>query len=102
MNKIYLSKSKYCSCVQCEKILWLDKYKPGNKSAESNESILEKGRQVGEFAKGLFGDYEDVPFDDNHQPRLQRRSKIYDNRQFHVRSAFCCHIFFHPYRKPPR
>lgn len=76
MNKLHLSKSRYCSCVQCEKILWLDKYKPGSKAAESNESILEKGRQVGEFAKGLFGDYEDVPFDDNQGLRIEKTKEL--------------------------
>lgn len=80
MNKINLSKSKYCSCVQCEKILWLDKYKPGSKAAESNESILEKGRQVGEFAKGLFGNYEDVPFDDNQGLRIEKTQELLNDK----------------------
>ncbi len=28
MSNVHLSKSKYCKCVQCKKILWLEKYKP--------------------------------------------------------------------------
>ena len=27
MDKVYLSKSKYCKAKQCNKILWMDKYK---------------------------------------------------------------------------
>ena len=63
MNKTYLSKSSYCSCMQCEKILWLNKYKKESSTAEMNESVFETGRKVGELAKSLFGDYVDIPFD---------------------------------------
>ena len=55
MNKLFLSKSSYCQGVQCEKILWLKKYKPNNLPQDNNESIFAKGREVGELAKGLFG-----------------------------------------------
>ena len=65
MNKLYLSKSDYCKCVQCEKILWLNKYKSNTSKSENNESIFEKGRQVGDLAKGLFGEYEDIPYGKN-------------------------------------
>ena len=34
MNKVYLSKSRYCQCVQCEKIFWLNKYKPDEQAGE--------------------------------------------------------------------
>lgn len=65
MDKVYLSKSRYCKGVQCEKILWLDKYKPKIAEVDDNDALFETGRQVGELAKGLFGDYEDIPFDKN-------------------------------------
>ena len=65
MNNINLSKSSYCSGVQCEKIIWLNKYKHDFSTAEINETALENGKKVGELAKGLFGDYEDVPYDKN-------------------------------------
>ncbi|MDO5832268.1 MAG: Dna2/Cas4 domain-containing protein, partial [Methanobrevibacter sp.] len=32
---------------------------------DDNDALFETGRQVGELAKGLFGDYEDIPFDKN-------------------------------------
>ena len=62
MNSVYLSKSKYCRCVQCQKILWLEKYKPECATPEDKTVIFENGHKVGELAKGLFGDYEDIPF----------------------------------------
>lgn len=43
MNKTFLSKSNYCKCVQCEKILWLNKYKPEFSQVETNESVFETG-----------------------------------------------------------
>ena len=79
MNKIFLSKSKYCKCVQCEKILWLDKYKPIS-SDDTDKSVFEKGRQVGELAKGLFGDYDDVPFDENIGVRIEKTAKLLNDK----------------------
>ena len=65
MNKVHLSKSRYCKVVQCEKIIWLNKYKQECAEFEDNEAIFATGRKVGELAKGLFGDYGDIPFDKN-------------------------------------
>lgn len=76
MNKIYLSKSSYCNVVQCEKILWLNKYKKDTATEENNESVLKKGRQVGEFAKKLFGDYEDIPLDNNLIQRIEKTEEL--------------------------
>lgn len=57
-----LSKSKYCSGVQCNKILWLDKYKSDVKEEIDNESVLSNGTKVGELARGLFGSYINIEF----------------------------------------
>lgn len=62
MNHVYLSKSKYCKAKQCNKILWLDKFKPEEKVPTARESVLTNGTKVGELAKGLFGAYEDVEY----------------------------------------
>ena len=70
MNKIFLSKSSYCKGVQCEKILWLNKYKAECSLTDSNESSFKTGKEVGETAKGLFGDYVDVPYDENLSVRI--------------------------------
>ena len=55
MNKVYLSKSRYCKSVQCEKILWLKKYKPEYAVQKARDVVLKNGTKVGELAKGLFG-----------------------------------------------
>ena len=79
MNKTFLSKSKYCKYVQCEKILWLDKYKPITVD-ETNESVFETGRKVGELAKELFGDYNDIPYDKNLNIRLDKTEKLLQDK----------------------
>jgi len=66
--------------VQCEKIHWLNKYKPDSSAVENNESTFEKGRQVGELAKGLFGDYEDIPFDKDFSLRLEKTDKLLEDK----------------------
>ncbi len=76
MNKIYLSKSRYCKCLQCEKMLWLDKFKPDCANPEDKEVIFENGRIVGELAKGLFGDYEDVEFDKTLTPMIEKTEEL--------------------------
>ena len=62
---MYLSKSKYCSGIQCKKILWLDKNNPEVRDDSSNQSVLDNGTEVGEFAKGLFGKYVNVNYCDD-------------------------------------
>ena len=52
---MYLSKSKYCKALQCNKELWLDVNKPEVKSTISNESVLDNGTEVGILAQDLFG-----------------------------------------------
>ena len=73
---IYLSKSSYCRCVQCEKILWLSKYKDDKKADDNNESVFETGREVGELAKGLFGDYVDIPSDEKLNVRCEKTERL--------------------------
>lgn len=80
MNKIYLSKSKYCKCVQCPKILWLTKYKPECATPEDKTVIFENGHKVGELAKGLFGDYEDIPFDRAIIPMIEQTEELMPNK----------------------
>lgn len=80
MNKIFLSKSRYCKCVQCEKILWLNKYKPESSQAETNETIFKTGKQVGELAKRLFGDYEDVSFNKNINVMIEKTEDLLENK----------------------
>ncbi len=55
------SKSKYTEFWKCPKLSWLQKYKPEEReSDESAETRMIRGKEVGEIAKGLFGDYIDA------------------------------------------
>ena len=80
MNRIHLSKSKYCQCVQCKKMFWLGKYRKYCASGEDKTAIFETGHRIGELAKGLFGDYEDVPFDITLTPMIERTEELLQNK----------------------
>ena len=63
--KYNISKSRYCSAVQCPKILWLRENVPDAfDSSVMNQTVLNTGLDVGDLAMGLFGDYVEVPFGD--------------------------------------
>ena len=58
-----LSKTLYCSGVQCPKMLWLRKHRPELfDDSAMNEAVLKTGLAVGDLAMGLFGDYREVPY----------------------------------------
>ncbi len=76
MNELFLTKSGYCHCVQCKKIFWLDKYKKDAAVEEDSDSILKTGMEVGELAKGLFGDYHDIPFNEDISVRIEQTRKL--------------------------
>ena len=76
MDKVFLSKSSYCDCLQCEKIYWMKKHKKQEASAEANDSALSRGKVVGEFAKGLFKDPVDVAVDEDITLRVQKTENI--------------------------
>ena len=60
-----LSKSKYCSAVQCPKMLWLKKNKPEEfDESVMNQTVLDNGNKVGDLAMGMFGKFTEVPFGD--------------------------------------
>ena len=54
MEKIYLSKSKYCMAKQCNKALWLSKNMPEVKTEIDNERILDNGIEVRRISKRYF------------------------------------------------
>ena len=76
MNNVYLSKSRYCKCIQCKKILWLKKYKPDVAIPSEKDAIFENGNKVGELAKGLFGKYEDIKFNENLNIMIEKTKKL--------------------------
>ena len=62
VNKMNLSKSKYCAGVQCRKILWLDKNYPEEREENKSESVLDNGKEVGIVARDLFGPCVTIEF----------------------------------------
>ena len=60
---LHLSKSKYCSAVQCPKMLWLQKNRPeAFDDSVVDQAVLDRGNMVGDLAMGLLGEYVEVPF----------------------------------------
>lgn len=76
MNKIYLSKSRYCKAVQCNKILWLNKYKPEEVVPKAREAVLNNGTKVGELARGLLGKFQSVDYDINLDIMIQKTQEL--------------------------
>ena len=76
---MYLSKSKYCKAVQCNKILWLDKYKSEVANPVDNSSVLDNGTKVGQLAKELFGKYLDVTFSENLSDMINETKEFLKN-----------------------
>lgn len=61
-----ITKTKYCSGVQCPKMLWLKEHKPDEfDNSVMNEFVLETGSEVGDLAMGLFGAFTEVSRDSN-------------------------------------
>ena len=56
-----LSKSKYCSFVQCPKNLWLGVNKPEFAVSDASaESRMEEGNVIGDLAMQIFGDFVEI------------------------------------------
>lgn len=93
---IFLSKSKYCSAVQCPKMLWMSKNMPDEfDSSAMNEAVLETGNEVGDLAMGLFGEYTEVPYGDlsemlrRTQELINAGTEIITEASFSYNGLFC-------------
>ena len=91
-----LSKSKYCKCIQCKKMMWLNKYKPDVAVPSARDAVFENGQRVGDVAKGLFGEYEDVEFNKNLEimiektdELLEKNAHIITEASFNYNNNFC-------------
>lgn len=80
MNKIYLSKSKYCKLVQCPKILWMSKYKSDVAVPTAREVVLANGTAVGELARNLFGEYINIEFNTDLNVMIEDTKKMLKNK----------------------
>lgn len=62
---LHLSKSRFCSAIQCPKMLWLKQNKPEEfDDSVMNQNVLNTGSMVGDLAMGLFGPFIEVPYGD--------------------------------------
>lgn len=96
MNNLYLSKSRYCKAVQCKKIIWLKKYKPEHAIQKAKDTVLNNGTAVGQLAKGLFGKYEDIEFNENLDIMIKQTQELLNNKpniiteaSFNYNNNFC-------------
>ena len=75
----HFSKSRYCSCIQCPKILWLREHMPQEfDDSVMNQAILSTGNEVGDLAMGLFGEFSEVPFTENIGDMIPATQKLID------------------------
>ena len=94
--KYSLSKSRYCSGLQCPKMLWLKKNVPDAFDPSCmNQSVLETGLEVGDLAMGLFGDFVEVPFTTPGEmikvteKLMEQNTPIIAEASFSVNGCFC-------------
>ncbi|MBQ6495118.1 MAG: DUF2779 domain-containing protein [Bacilli bacterium] len=93
---MYLSKSLYCECVQCNKMLWLNKHYPEEKQEVANSSVLDNGTEVGILAKNLFGPSIDIDFNqdlnkmiEDTKKELTKEKVIITEASFNYNNNFC-------------
>lgn len=91
-----LSKSRYCSGVQCPKMLWLKKNMPEEfDNSVINDAVMATGNEVGDLAMRLFGDYVEVPFGDlkemiqKTKELIEANTPIIAEASFSVDGLFC-------------
>ena len=96
MEKIYLSKSKYCRAIQCNKMFWLDKNKPEERDELDKQAVLDNGTKVGELAKQLFGKYTNIEYNEdlsemiyNTEEALKKFPNIITEASFEYKNNFC-------------
>ncbi len=93
---LYLSKSRYCSAVQCPKILWLKMKRPELfDDSVFDQAVLTTGNEVGDLAMGLFGPFREVPFGnlsgmiEETKALLDMGTPVIAEASFSYRGAFC-------------
>ena len=75
-TNINLSKSLYCNGAQCPKMLWLQRNMPEEAASSTNESVLENGNLVGKVARGYFGDYSLVEYNQDKSVMIAQTNKL--------------------------
>ena len=93
----YLSKSRYCSAVQCPKMLWLKDHKAEEADTSvMNQAVLDTGSEVGDLAMGMFGEYTEIPFSDDLHTMLsltdeliRKGTRVIAEASFSFNGCFC-------------
>ena len=95
-EKVWLSKSRYCSGITCPKILWMAIHMPEEfDRSVLNEAILTQGNQVGDLAMGLFGDFTEVPYGNLSEmiritdELMEQRTPVIAEASFSYDGCFC-------------
>ena len=95
MNDV-ITKSLYCSLLSCDKCAWLSRHKPEKYVEKKQEDVLQNGKEVGELARNLFGDFDLIEFNknintmiDETQESVERGTHIIAEASFRFENAFC-------------
>lgn len=83
-----LSKSRFCSGIQCKKKLWLEINKPEEREDLGNDSILENGTEVGAKAREYFGEYIEIPFSENLNEMVEETKKAMSKNSVIAEASF--------------
>ena len=93
---LHLSKSRYCTAVQCPKAGWLTKHKPEVfDSSVLNTAVMAAGNEVGDLAMGLLGEYVEVPYGDlsemiaTTQSLIDAGTTVIAEASFSYKGLFC-------------
>ena len=85
----YITKTKYCSGVQCPKMLWLKTFRSELlDNSVMNQAVLEAGTKVGELARGLFGDYSLVEYGDPNKMAQKTKALIATEEKVIAEASF--------------
>ncbi len=71
-----LSKSKYCSGIQCPKILWMDAHMPEERVDTASQTVFENGNLIGDLARGYFGEYALVEYSADKKVMVEETKKL--------------------------
>ena len=96
MNDIIITKSLYCSLLSCNRYAWLSKNKPEKYIEKKSEEVLENGKEVGELARNIFGEYDLIDFNknvnvmiDDTLESVERGTPVIAEASFRFENTFC-------------
>lgn len=86
---LHLTKSDYVLGVQCPKMLWLKRFRPDEyDESATNQNIFEVGLEVGNLAKGLFGDHSEITQTDAETMIEETKDNLAENVEIIAEATF--------------